>query len=71
MLVARVRLPGAGRGGPGPPECVELADGATSGNRTPRAGVLLPYMLVAFFLALVAYLVSSVLAAIHGPARPD
>jgi deoxyribonuclease IV len=30
MLVARVRLPGAGRRGPGPPECVVLADGTTS-----------------------------------------
>ncbi len=30
MLVARVRLPGAGRRGPGQPECVVLADGTTS-----------------------------------------
>jgi hypothetical protein len=32
---------------------------------------LLPYMLVAFFIAFAAYLISSLLAAIHGPARPD
>ncbi len=36
MLVARVRLPGAGRRGPGQPECVVLADGTTS---LPRVGL--------------------------------
>ena len=30
MLVARDRMPGAGRRGPGPPECVELSAAATS-----------------------------------------
>src|SRR5919202_524262 len=29
ILVVRVRLPGAGRRGPAPPECVELSAGAT------------------------------------------
>jgi len=29
MLVARVRLPGAGRRGPGPPECIVFTNGAT------------------------------------------
>ena len=42
MLVARDRMPGAGRRGPGPPECVELAAACTSllarehRNRRPR-----------------------------------
>jgi coenzyme F420-0:L-glutamate ligase / coenzyme F420-1:gamma-L-glutamate ligase len=36
MLVARDRMPGAGNGGPGPPECVVLSDACTS----HRAGVI-------------------------------
>jgi hypothetical protein len=34
--VVRVRLPGAGRRGPGPPECVVLADGTTSAHVQPH-----------------------------------
>src|SRR3954469_15283477 len=37
-MVARVRLPGAGRRGPAPLECVELPAGATSGPRRAGAG---------------------------------
>src|SRR3954453_4466719 len=45
MLVARVRLPGARRRGPAPPECVELSAGATKSGGAQlarrRAGELL------------------------------
>src|SRR4051812_44391084 len=50
MLVARVRLPGARRRGPAPPECVELSAGATRFESVRMGRVL---GLIAAALALI------------------